>query len=991
MPFAPSTVPREDPPHWTSWDAVPRDPILVAQHGRWFVEIFSGTARLTQSVRKRGIPCLPPIDITICEEVPVPFDILDVENWKLIMQLIYFGAIIFAHFGTPCNSYSAARKEDGGPPPLRSFAFPDGLPSLTGLNACIVFLGNLFKERTCEACLAIVNLGGDFSIENPLHSLLWATPSIQALIWNARAWEVDLDQCAFGAPSRKPTKILMSDQRMQAALQRSCPGNHKHQVLKGKVWSDQFQRVVYRTKLAQVYPWDLCNQMAEDIKALWTRPFSQLQASFELKSLDKRKRAVGQVIPWKVHRQQRTALSATAAGYQLKRGALKPLIDIETDPGEAVRWALQIPHPFSVSEPLDPMLQQAIDSVALHPSDTLQRRQHLLTEWAPKAAACLLESDQILRQIPDQALRFLLRGVPDDQPAKLGSTCNVVLYKAFAQAVQSPDQALAADLLQGFSIVGEISPSRRWPPYEKEQMIVSLEELHKRAWAIRNKIVQRVRGVPVSENLIKIWEATLEDVQEGSSLGPFKSEEEISTILGQDDWIPTQRFEVVQKNKVRGCDSATTNLINQATVITEKLQLPSTDTNVAALRSLRSKCVGQELAGWVLDERKAYRQIPVRPDHRKFSVIVLKDPGDQVPTFFIMVGHSFGLVSAVYNYNRRSAFINEVLVSLFGLVAFSFYDDKYGFESINTIESAHLVAQSVHWWLGAHYDQKKLQLSRCPTILGVTYDLESMVLVIKPSRKTELLEEIDRVLKTNLLDPGSAGKLKGKLMFGASQLWGKLGRAFLRSLSERQYARSSIDPFSLDEALRRSLLHWKKLISDGPPRAIEFRSSKLSDAVVFTDGFTPDPRKNEQLPDRVGAVIFDRRMSKPVQFSEIIPKRVIKKWIPRKTQIVPVEMMAPILALETFKERLVGADVIILIDSEAVEAALIKGYSSKEDLCDLISVFWDLVFEVKARVFIDRVATDANPADWPSRGDLSRGEKAGWTSRKAVWPAALAD
>ena len=58
--------------------------------------------------------------------------------------------------------------------------------------------------------------------------------------------------------------------------------------------------------------------------------------------------------------------------------------------------------------------------------------------------------------------------------------------------------------------------------------------------------------------------------------------------------------------------------------------------------------------------------------------------------------------------------------------------------------SAHLVAQSVHWWLGAHYDQKKLQLSRSPTILGVTYDLEQMVLLIKESRKSELLEEIDR-------------------------------------------------------------------------------------------------------------------------------------------------------------------------------------------------------------------------------------------------------
>ena len=89
-------------------------------------------------------------------------------------------------------------------------------------------------------------------------------------------------------------------------------------------------------------------------------------------------------------------------------------------------------------------------------------------------------------------------------------------------------------------------------------------------------------------------------------MGPFGSEEEVSSFLGCEDWIPTQRFEVVQKNKVRGCDSATTNLINQATVITEKLQLPSTDTNVAAVRSLRSAAPMQPLGGWVLDEKKAY-------------------------------------------------------------------------------------------------------------------------------------------------------------------------------------------------------------------------------------------------------------------------------------------------------------------------------------------------------------------------------------------------
>ena len=152
------------------------------------------------------------------------------------------------------------------------------------------------------------------------------------------------------------------------------------------------------------------------------------------------------------------------------------------------------------------------------------------------------------------------------------------------------------------------------------------------------------------------------------------SEEEVSKFLGCAGWIPTQRFEVVQKNKVRGCDSATSNLINQTAVITEKLELTSTDLNVAGLRELRTRAGDRPLQGWVLDERKAYRQLPIRPDHRKSSVICLEGPDDGVPKFFVMIGHSFGLVAAVYNYNRRSAAISDILVHLFNMVAFNFYD-----------------------------------------------------------------------------------------------------------------------------------------------------------------------------------------------------------------------------------------------------------------------------------------------------------------------------
>ena len=883
--------------------------------------------------------------------------------------------------------------DDGGPPPLRSAEFPDGLPSLAGGLWYQAFLGNLFKERTCEACAALTILGKHFSIENPLGSLIWDTPAMINLVRHSRAFLVDFDQCAFGAPSKKPTRILVSHQSFQQPLSVQCPGNHKHVVLKGKVFSEQFGRVVYRTKLAQVYPPAMCSAIAQCMWHLWQDPLQWLTPSFSLVApKTDRKRPLGQQVKWKQHRQHRSALAAEASGYQRKRGARKPLLDIETEPGVAIEWVMQIPHPFSVFSPLEAHLEKALDALARDPAHLLQRRAEQVRKWTPIAHQALLDSDQMLRQVQDGPLRRLLRGVPDQAPPVLGKTCNIELYRLMLQAVNSVDQTLPSALLNGFPIVGPIQKSNRWPPFDKPQKVVAIAELQRRAWEMRRKIISRVAALPVSENLKKIWEATLEDVDDGSCIGPFQTEDEVTAFLRQEDWIPTQRFEVVQKNKVRGCDSATTNLINQATEISEKLQLPSTDTNVSALRSLLSKCPDKRLLGWVLDERKAYRQVPIRPADRKYSVITMKNPKVGKPAFFVMVGHSFGLVSAVYNYNRRSAAINEFLVSIFGLVAFSFYDDKYGFEISETAGSAHEIAQLVHSWLGAQFDEKKLQLSRDPTILGVTYNLEQLVLEIKEARRQELVEEIEARLKAGLLDPGSAGKLKGKLMFGASQLWGKVGRAFLRPISERQYARFSSDEgFTIDEALKISLLQWKHLVVDGPPRPIDLRSEKPADAVIFTDGFTPDPRSKIRLPDRVGAVLLDRNLVRPIQFTAIVPKYVQKKWLIRKTQIVPVEMVAPILALQTFKDRLFGADIILLIDSEAVEAALIKGYSSKEDLCYLISVFWDLVFELRARVFIDRIATDANPADWPSRDDLLTGERAGWKSVQVVWPSALID
>ena len=128
------------------------------------------------------------------------------------MKVVHLGGVFFVHCGTPCNTFSAARKLDGGPPPLRSEQEPWGLPNLQDDNAALVLLGNMFVLRSAEICLMVFVLGGDFSIENPLKSLLWLTPACMELRRACRASYMDFDQCVFGAPSMKPTRLMVSSE-----------------------------------------------------------------------------------------------------------------------------------------------------------------------------------------------------------------------------------------------------------------------------------------------------------------------------------------------------------------------------------------------------------------------------------------------------------------------------------------------------------------------------------------------------------------------------------------------------------------------------------------------------------------------------------------------------------------------------------------------------------------------------------------------------------
>ena len=100
-------------------------------------------------------------------------------------------------------------------------------------------------------------------------------------------------------------------------------------------------------------------------------------------------------------------------------------------------------------------------------------------------------------------------------------------------------------------------------------------------------------------------------------------------------------------------------------------------------------------------------------------------------------------------------------------------------------------------------------------------------------------------------------------MFAASQLWGKVGRAFLGPLSERQYTRTYRE--NLDKAIQLALEEWLKPLDNAPRRKLKLNpeADTCADCVIFTDGFYPDTRRGESGQAQVGGVALVKGGTRP--------------------------------------------------------------------------------------------------------------------------------
>ena len=397
-------------------------------------------------MRKAGWSTLPPVEINVEGDTLASADLLDPALQKKINTWIASGCVRLAHFGTPCATFSRARKNDGGPPPLRKNDFLSGVPILSKGDQEKVRLGTLFLDITLQLCAALASVGAFWSIENPATSMLWLMPQMVEFCNRFSPTRIELHMCAFGSLHFKPTSFLTSAKNL-VPIGRLCPGisnSHARDALTGTVLIEG--RQVYKTKLAQVYPHTLCeayalsttallslqlpeqtpltnelhspdqqqisaqtnaeeakldipDQQDPQVKMLLSEvaadPFglgssnlsgNQFEATFALTTPQgERKRPVGQLCRQRDHKQARSGKAVVRAGYQMRRGLVPPLFDAELEPGQAVKVALDCIHPFTEEPQLSETLYSNIELVCNNPNRLLALRKQKLEFWHARA------------------------------------------------------------------------------------------------------------------------------------------------------------------------------------------------------------------------------------------------------------------------------------------------------------------------------------------------------------------------------------------------------------------------------------------------------------------------------------------------------------------------------------------------------------------------------------------------------------------------------
>ena len=195
------------------------------------------------------------------------------------------------------------------------------------------------------------------------------------------------------------------------------------------------------------------------------------------------------------------------------------------------------------------------------------------------------------------------------------------------------------------------------------------------------------------------------------------------------------------------------------------------------------------------------------------------------------------------------------------------------------------------------------------------------------------------------------------------------------------------DAWLLCDTALRDELNWAKwFVNQDHPRILEagMRQNKI---VIFTDASLEG---NDEVAGigMVAFVVENSTVAHKFFFSERVPANILNSWQTRTKKIIAsLELFAAVAACEILGERFPGLCTFVYIDNEAARASLIAMYST---VLLHITLLKQLSFcSLKRNLFmwIARVPSSSNCADFPSRFIFDHLISEGFARVAVKWPA----
>ena len=988
------------------------------------IEVFCGSARVTACLKELGIRDSFGVDHNLEKAVSTAkrLDLTNHADQQLFMQWMLSPLVVGVFLAPPCGTCSLARNiqlrdEKGrkirGPRPLRSAAWPEGLPGLSDKDRARVSSANHLYEFLAKIVATAHAKGLLVVVENPRSSLFWLTR-----FWRNIGVPMQYtahQACAYGGARPKWT-VLAWNHPAFASINKCCPGEgqfHHHKPW-GLVQTEGGSH--FSTSEETAYPKGLAYTIAKvfaDILAAhgWSPPSEQLQETeVTLQSL----RAVATAQPkaskmppvvrehkyvvllqgpydvlnevpilpmqrlkqpWMVPTACSSEVSELPLGAQLLRQTPLRLTGeslsfesqnksadifeqawgIPFSPDEFVGEAVSRGHPKLFARLVPEVLQTAIkNNFAIGSVQSLPAsRVQWFTKWTARAKQ-LTSSDVALKAtLPNHAAHILEQK-------------RLVLFKEILEESGYPDTGAFDELVQGTELVGEVKPfgifEKTFRPAE-----MTKEQLEAEPHSTRVLNYYKCSSSGDSEIDEAVYCKTLEEVNFGWAVGPFGLDELPAGA------VVSRRFGLKQATKIRLIDDLSSSKVNQTVQTSESPKPHSADFIAAMLLEVLKHSKGIALLGRSFDLKSAYKQLAIAKSSLSFAFVAVYNPRSGKAELFQLLAAPFGATRSVYSFLRISNAIWFIGVKALNIIWSCFFDDYVSFcreEHVNSTSMSVCLLFKLLGWKFAEEGDKAEDYSKEFGALGIRIMLgESHLGVVKftntAKRSAELINIIDSIIGKGFMTLVEAQRLRGRMQFMDGQLFGRLGRLCMREVTNHTMVTNStrLSKRTVD-AMRRFAI----FLEHAEPRQL----SLCSDTVwfIYTDAcFEPT---SDNWKCGLGGVLVNPAGHKVAFFSICLDEDQLELLgvSVKKTIIFEAELLALVVAFSAWRQFFSAKSMLCFIDNNSARDVAISGCGRNVTANFLVEALLKLEMATFTTPWYSRVPTPSNIADEPSRGEV---------------------